>query len=315
MPRRLRWKQVDVFADRPLSGSALAVFLDGRGLEGTEMQALAREVNLPAAAFVLPPSGTQAAYRVRAFNPVTETSFNGNAVLGTAYALADEGMLPLYEPLTTVFQESGVGVYPVDIEVADGKPRAVTIAQTPPVAFGRVFGRPGSPVVSALATALGVSPDDLVGTGLFPTVVDTGVQLLVLSVDEMAKHTALSPDFTALGRVAEQLGLAGFPTFSLRPLDPKAQVHLRFFTPGAAMREEPANAGAAAAVGAYLAKWKVIRPEPEGLARFILEEGLEVGRPGSIEVAVGADPMDPEAFSVRVTGRCVSVAAGEVVLP
>jgi len=58
MARRLLWKQVDVFADRPLSGSAVAVFLDGRSLDPAEMAAVAREINLPETTFVLPPTAT-----------------------------------------------------------------------------------------------------------------------------------------------------------------------------------------------------------------------------------------------------------------
>src|SRR5256712_13689527 len=49
-----RFLQVDVFTDRPLAGNQLAVVLDARGLADAEMQAIAREVNLAAATFVLP---------------------------------------------------------------------------------------------------------------------------------------------------------------------------------------------------------------------------------------------------------------------
>jgi len=35
--------QVDVFAENPLEGNALAIFCDARGLSAEEMQALARE--------------------------------------------------------------------------------------------------------------------------------------------------------------------------------------------------------------------------------------------------------------------------------
>ena len=38
--------QLDVFTQMPLTGNPLALFTDGRGLSDTEMQALAREMNL-----------------------------------------------------------------------------------------------------------------------------------------------------------------------------------------------------------------------------------------------------------------------------
>ena len=46
--------QVDVFAENPLEGNALAIFTDARGLSTEEMQALARETNLSETTFILP---------------------------------------------------------------------------------------------------------------------------------------------------------------------------------------------------------------------------------------------------------------------
>ena len=40
------YAQVDVFAENPLEGNALAIFTDARGLSTEEMQAFARETNL-----------------------------------------------------------------------------------------------------------------------------------------------------------------------------------------------------------------------------------------------------------------------------
>ena len=48
------YAQVDVFAERPLEGNALAIFTDARGLTPAEMQSLARETNLCETTFILP---------------------------------------------------------------------------------------------------------------------------------------------------------------------------------------------------------------------------------------------------------------------
>ena len=52
--RAFDFAQVDVFAERPLEGNALAIFTDARGLSTEEMQALARETNLSETTFILP---------------------------------------------------------------------------------------------------------------------------------------------------------------------------------------------------------------------------------------------------------------------
>ncbi len=315
MPRRLIWKQVDVFADRPLAGSAVAVFLDGRSLDPTEMQAVAGELNLPETAFVLPPSSSEASYRLRTFTPSREREFPGNAVLAAAFALAEEGAFELYEPLTTVFQETPGGVLPVELEVVGGRPTRVSVDQVPPPAFGRVFGRPGSPVIATLGQALGAGPDDVVGRGLFPQIVDTGAKHLMVCIDDLGALAAVKPDLSALGRVAVQNDFEGFCIFAMRPLDPRAQVRVRYFHPGFAVPEDAATSSAVAGLGAYLAKWQVIHPAKTGLARFIVEQGTEIGRPSLIEVAVSEDPLDREVFAVRIAGSCFTSAAGEMVLP
>src|SRR5260370_17400519 len=82
--------QVDVFTDRALTGNALAVILDGRGLSTEQMQALARETNLSETTFILP--GDAAAektrgVRVRIFTVHEQLPFAGHPPLGPASAL------------------------------------------------------------------------------------------------------------------------------------------------------------------------------------------------------------------------------------
>ncbi|MCY7417287.1 MAG: PhzF family phenazine biosynthesis isomerase, partial [Chloroflexi bacterium] len=102
MTRRFRFRQVDVFTDHPLCGNPLAVFVDADGLTDTEMQALAREMNLSETAFVLPPTPSGAAagasHRLRIFTPGMELPFAGPPALGAAWVLADEGLIALEGP-------------------------------------------------------------------------------------------------------------------------------------------------------------------------------------------------------------------------
>jgi hypothetical protein len=67
---------LDVFSQRPLEGNQLAVFTDGRGIDGARMQAMARELKLSETVFLLPPEGAADA-RVRIFTPTSELPFAG----------------------------------------------------------------------------------------------------------------------------------------------------------------------------------------------------------------------------------------------
>src|ERR1700727_755934 len=86
-PRVFDMAQVDVFAERPLEGNALAVFTDARGLSTTEMQALARETNLSETTFILPRAPEverERGVQVRIFTVEEELRFAGHPTLGTA---------------------------------------------------------------------------------------------------------------------------------------------------------------------------------------------------------------------------------------
>ena len=88
--KKLSMVQVDVFTDRALTGNALAVFLDGRGLSTEQMQALARETNLSETTFILPGDATAektCGVRVRIFTVQEELPFAGHPTLGTAFVL------------------------------------------------------------------------------------------------------------------------------------------------------------------------------------------------------------------------------------
>src|SRR5919206_5059308 len=104
-----RYVLADVFTDRPLTGNALAVFTDARGLEEEQLQPLARELNLSETVFVLPREADGHA-RIRIFTPARELPFAGHPVLGTAFVLA--GPLQLDE----IRLETGSGVVPIRLE-------------------------------------------------------------------------------------------------------------------------------------------------------------------------------------------------------
>ena len=101
------FQQVDVFTDTPYLGNPLAVVLDGRGLSTEAMQRFTDWTNLSECTFVLPPTNTDADYRVRIFCPGRELPFAGHPTLGTCHAWLQAGGQPRGEH---VVQECGVGL-------------------------------------------------------------------------------------------------------------------------------------------------------------------------------------------------------------
>ena len=95
MPSR-RFKQVDVFTQKPFFGNPVAVVLDAQELTTEEMQRIAAWTNLSETTFVLPASAKQADYRLRIFSPKQELPFAGHPSIGSAHAVIESGLAALH---------------------------------------------------------------------------------------------------------------------------------------------------------------------------------------------------------------------------
>ena len=91
-PKTLEFKLVDVFADSPLRGNQLAVFLDSGNLSAEEMQEIAREMNFSETTFVLnskEDANSTEGFRTRIFTVEEELPFAGHPTLGTSFVLQE----------------------------------------------------------------------------------------------------------------------------------------------------------------------------------------------------------------------------------
>jgi len=293
------WR-VDVFAAKPLEGNPLAVFPRAEGLTDGEMLAIAREMNISETTFVLPPSDPSANYRNRIFTPGGEIPFAGHPSLGTAYVAANTGLVSAREGVTTIHQEVGIGVLPLDLHVRGRVVEKVVMTQgTPSV------GRPLRSV-EALAKALGVPPRHLAATKLAPRVASTGAPSLQVPVRSLDVVREMAPDPRALAKVLTRIDRdAGAYVFAFEA-ETDADVHARGFFPLHGITEDPATGSAAGACGAYLAAVGRLPPKEW----FVIEQGIEVHHPSRIEVAVAGE----RPTSVRVAGTVVPVMRGTLLL-
>src|SRR5256714_8901210 len=128
--RRLPFVQVDVFTSVPLEGNQLAVFADGRSLSDTEMQLIAKEMNLSETTFILPRDAAterERGVRVRIFTVAEELPFAGHPTLGTAFALRGQG------GAAEIALELNVGKVPVRFEEKADQPAFGEMTQVEPV--------------------------------------------------------------------------------------------------------------------------------------------------------------------------------------
>lgn len=86
--------QINVFSIKPFAGNPVAVIHNAESLNEVEMSAIARWTNLSETTFLLPPSLSEADYRVRIFSPGGELPFAGHPTLGSCRAWLGAGGKP-----------------------------------------------------------------------------------------------------------------------------------------------------------------------------------------------------------------------------
>ena len=295
--RRVRLLQVDVFSREPFGGNPAAVVLDASALSETVMQQIAREMNLPATAFVLPATCPGADYRLRWFTTVRELTFCGHATVATAHALVEAW---IGERRRLTFETLG-GLLPVAVEEADG---ALLIWLEPAVPTLEPYADELDP----LAQALGLPADEVAEL----PVVLTPERDLILPCRSLRVLHLLSPDPGLVGRAAAGRGLRGLCLTTFEALEPDSLTHSRFFAPHYGIPEDPASGSVHASLAVYC--WEVGRlPAGEGTHRFRAEQGDALGRPGRLLVELEVGRGRPRA--VRVGGEAVTVFEGTLVLP
>lgn len=280
--RTLRYVLLDVFTDRPLTGNPLAVFTDGRGLDSTLMQRLARELNLSESVFVLPAEASGHA-RLRIFTPATELPFAGHPTLGAAFVLGG----PLQSELVRL--ETGSGVVPVRLE-REGANVVFGWMKQPIPAF-----RPFT-ATAALFTALGI------GETALPVVeADNGAKHVLVVVSDADTVAGLTPDLAKLA----QLGEVGI---HISAPSEDGSYRARLFAPALGVPEDPATGSAAGPLAVHLA-----RHDRLGFGDVLrIEQGVELDRPSTLHaVARGsADKIE----NVEVGGAAIVVGRGELQL-
>jgi trans-2,3-dihydro-3-hydroxyanthranilate isomerase len=293
----LAFYQVDVFTDEPFAGNPLAVFLDARGLDGAQMQAIAREMNLSETTFVLPPEEGGDA-KVRIFTPGSELPFAGHPSVGTACELVRHGLVPAVEPVTPVTLELGVGPTIVEVQVRDGRPEGATVHQGQP-RFGALIPR------ARAAAVLGLDEHDL-HAELAPAVVGTGLDYAVIPLRERAALGRLTLDQSLLAAFERDFAEV-YPCAFTGEDEPWMEARGLF--PLIGIAEDPATGSAAGPLAAYVARAGLLAP---GQQRVVLQ-GAYVQRPSYLTVSVTGPADDIE--DVLVGGPVRPVLRGELSLP
>ena len=289
----------DVFTERPFSGNPLLVVPDARGLSTAQMQAVAREINYSESTFVLPPDDPRHAYRQRTFVPFKEIPYAGHPTIGTAVVMAALGRVGASGE-ERISVEVGFGPLELELIRQGDAVRRVRMSQGKP-AWEEAIG--GDALRARIASALGVSTTSLHAT-LPPRVVSTGNRTLAIPLASVADVSAALSDVRTLNALEKELDILIAYLFAFDG----GRIRARAFCPGAGVPEDPATGSGAGPLGVYLALHGAL---PGGAARFIIDQGIEMGRPSELEVTVERTPGGAPA-AVQVAGSAVLMMEGHL---
>ncbi len=298
-----KFHTLDVFTDTKYAGNPLAVVPEADGLDGADMQRIAREFNLSETVFILPPENKAHSAKVRIFTPGRELPFAGHPTVGAAIlmGLQKTAGSDQEEDLIIVLEE-GVGPVRVGVRLRPGKaPFAELDVPVLPEEVGEAAPK------DRLAAALGLAPNDIGFENHVATHYSSGVPFTFVPVH----------DLDAIGRTAPQLqhwgeafGTHDHPNALLycrQTMHNDHAFHARMFWPAMGVPEDPATGAAAAAFAGVVARFD---DPPDGLHTFVIEQGYEMGRPSNIfqELEVRAGKLS----KVRIGGHAVSIMEGTI---
>jgi trans-2,3-dihydro-3-hydroxyanthranilate isomerase len=289
--RKWAFIHLDVFTAVPLEGNQLAVFTDGTGLSDSEMQAVAREMNLSETTFIMPRDAAierERGVRVRIFTVNEELPFAGHPTLGTAMVLHQQSGAKM------VNLDLNVGKIPVEFTSVDGLPFGRMTQRDPE--FKKKHSREDIARVASLSVS-DIADDVPIQT------VSTGNPFAIVPVRALSVLEKLAPTWTNLAEYLEKSDAKFLYFVSRETRNPEAKLQSRMFFYGG---EDPATGSAAGPCAAWAVQYGVIAPEQQEL----IEQGVEMKRKSSIFVAGGR--QGDKVVNIRVGGNAVEVLRGEL---
>jgi len=300
-----RYLHYDVFTDQPLAGNQLAVFMETAGLTAAEMQAMTRETKFSECTFVQPAEAAGTDARLRIFGPNNEMQFAGHPVIGSTFALADDGVIAAGRKEFTF----GLGIGPTLVELewaaegaagtAKSRLQFAWMTQQKPV-FGPTMTTP-----APLAAALGLDASAL-RPGVLPQEVNCGSAFFMVPLVSRAAVDQAVVDTRAVAAAFEAAKLMrrGLFIFSTEPGADGATAYSRMM--GA--NEDPATGSASGPLGCYLVRHGLVPAEKAG--SIVSAQGVKMGRPSRIHIKI--DLAGGEITRVRVGGTSVLVGEGRL---
>lgn len=295
-------KQVDAFTRKIFTGNPAAVVMEANGLGTTDMQRVAREMNVSETVFITTPDDAEADLQLRWFTPTQEVDLCGHATIAAFHALAEEGKfgLEVDEPQSFVIQTRS-GNLIVDVEWKDLRPY---IKFSLPIPYFTPY--PGD--LKALCGALGIAEIEL-SEKTKPQVTNTGYCFVPLRDYDSLK--TLEPSEPLLKKLHEHYNITGVAVVTTDTGDKDIDWHMRFFAPALGVMEDPVTGSANGPMAAFL--WvNGYLDKSKNIFTFKSTQGRFVNRPGHVSVFLKI--KENQIAELQIGGEAVTVMEGTLLM-
>lgn len=296
----------DVFTNKAFNGAQIAVFPNADGLDQTQMQLMARELNLSETAFVYPTTNGTGKRRIRIFSPNAEIDFAGHPIIAVGHVLASIGEIKLEEKFTHLVIEENIGDIDVNISHADGKPELVQFEMKSQAVVDNYV-----PMDAHLADMLGLNETDIESIKYQTKLVSVDDAYLIIPIRTFDAVRKAQFNYSSWSHsVAPSCMAKEILLFVTQSDVPVSSFHARLVGPDIGINEDPPIASAIPAFSGYLCAQKNVA---KGRHAFVVDRGMQSTRKSVISVEI--DNNEGKENIVRVGGPAIIVGEGTMTLP
>ena len=293
----------DAFSNAAFGGSQAAVITDAAAIDLEKRGKIAREIGMPATAFVdaIDETGITAQF----LSTVMELPMCGHGTICLFSHLLEAGLLTLESAAEKSLQlRLPKATATVSLRRRDDARFQVLLNIDPPKF------EPPPTHTGTLLTLLGLDAGALDTTLPLETARGDFIHLLVplAGLDAMR---AVRPDLNGMVEFCNANGIETIAVFCSEVEDPSNRIHVRDFCPAVGVSESAAAGTTNAALTSYLLRHGLLSTEREQI-QVNAEQGLELGRPSSIQSIVTLDNGD--IARLQVGGVATKVFDGQVYL-
>ncbi|MCP4472390.1 MAG: PhzF family phenazine biosynthesis protein [Gammaproteobacteria bacterium] len=290
----------DAFSATAFGGSQAAVLTDAASIDRPERRRIAREIGMPATAFV--DAYGEDWIQVQFMSTLMELPMCGHGTLCLLTHMLESGLMPFGGEVELRLPKSSARA---SVNETGGGRLQVMLDIRPP-AF-----ESAPPHTGDLLTVLGLGADALSQQWPLETARGDFIHLVVplTGLDAMR---AIRPDFNGMVRFCQAHGIETIAVFCLETEDPHRQLHVRDFCPAVGVGESAAAGTTNAALSSYLLRHALV-PTDTSMIRVSAEQGLELGRPSSIHSRITLGSSG-QIERLQVGGVATAVFKGEIFL-